>query len=187
MIKKIVPHISILIASLFIFTSSYSRESSWQPAHDGNKIIFIRHSLAPGRGDPKGFDLNDCITQRNLSLVGIEQSKNIGILFKKNNIKVDQVYSSQWCRCKDTAKFAFKNYKELSLLNSTFSAPYDKKEKQQINELKNFIKNWNGNGGNLILITHYVVILAITGEASSSGELVITDKKFNILSKINTF
>ena len=187
MIKKIVPHISILIAYFFILTSSYSLESNWQPALDGNKVIFIRHSLAPGGGDPKGFDLNDCTTQRNLNRIGIEQSKNIGKLFKKNDIKIDQVYSSQWCRCKDTAKYAFKNYKELSILNSTFSAPYDKKEKQQINELKNFIKSWNGNGGNLILITHYVVILAITGETSSSGELVITDKNFNLLSKINTF
>jgi len=173
---------------IFIFTLHLNAsEQAWNLAHKGNKVILIRHSLAPGGGDPKGFDLNDCTTQRNLNRIGIEQSKNIGKLFKKNDIKIDQVYSSQWCRCKDTAKFAFKNYKELSLLNSTFSAPYDKKEKQQINELKNFIKNWNGNGGNLILITHYVVILAITGEASSSGELVITDKKFNILSKINTF
>ena len=97
-------------------------------------------------------------------------------MFKENNIKIDQVYSSQWCRCKDTAKYAFKDFKEFAALNSTFSPPYDQKEKEQIKELKNFVQNWKGNGGNLILVTHYVVILAVTGLAPSSGELVIVDK-----------
>ena len=54
-------------------------------------------------------------------------------------------------------------------------------------QLKNFVENWEGNGGNLILVTHYVVILAVTGLAPSSGELVIVDKNFNILSTIDTF
>ena len=164
-----------------------AKENSWKPAQDGNKIIMIRHALAPGRGDPKGFKINDCSTQRNLDETGVNQSKNIGKLFKEKKIKIDQVLSSQWCRCKDTAKYAFKNYKEFSALNSTFSAPYDKNEKKQINELKNFVKKWNGKGGNLILVTHYVVILAMTGQASSSGELIIVDKNFNVLSTINTF
>ena len=75
----------------------------------------------------------------------------------------------------------------FSALNSTFSPPYDKKEKQQVRELRNFVQNWNGQGGNLILVTHYVVILAMTGYAPSSGELVITDKNFKVLSSINTF
>ena len=62
-----------------------------------------------------------------------------------------------------------------------------KKEKKQIKELKKFIKSWNGKGKNLVLVTHYVVILAMTGETSSSGELIITDKNFKVLSTINTF
>ena len=122
-----------------------------------------------------------------MNQIGIDQSKKIGKLFKENNIKIDQVYSSQWCRCKDTAKYAFKDFKEFAALNSTFSSPYDQKEKEQIKELKNFVQNWKGNGGNLILVTHYVVILAVTGLAPSSGELVIVDKNFNILSTIDTF
>ena len=180
--------ISLLI-TIFLTLSIHlhAKENNWKPAQEGDKIIMIRHALAPGRGDPKGFKIDDCTTQRNLDEVGINQSKNIGKLFKEKQIKIDQVLSSQWCRCKDTAKYAFKNYKEFSALNSTFSAPYDKNEKKQINELKNFVKKWNGKGGNLILVTHYVVILAMTGQASSSGELIIVDKNFNVLSTINTF
>ena len=93
--------------------------------------ILIRHSLAPGGGDPSGFKINDCKTQRNLSKEGIEQSKKIGKLFQKNQIKIDQVLSSQWCRCKDTAKYAFGEYNEFKALNSTFQSPFDKNERKQ--------------------------------------------------------
>jgi len=179
--------ISLLIIIFLTFSIELqANENKWKPAQDGDKIIMIRHALAPGRGDPKGFKIDDCTTQRNLDEIGINQSKNIGKLFIEKKIKIDQVLSSQWCRCKDTAKYAFKNYKEFSALNSTFSPPFDKKEKQQIEELRNFVQKWDGQGGNLILVTHYVVILAMTGRAPSSGELVITDKNFNVLSSINT-
>ena len=117
----------------------------------------------------------------------IPPSRKIGIIFRENEIKIDQVLSSQWCRCKDTARYAFKNFEEFPALNSTFSPPYDKKEKKQIKELKNFVQNWSGKGGNLVLVTHYVVITAVTSVAPSSGEMVITDKNFNVLTTINTF
>ena len=186
MIRNIVPHILFLTFFLIIFFN-FPVHADWGLAKSGGKIILIRHALAPGRGDPDGFDIKNCKTQRNLDQIGISQSKKIGSLFIENNIKIDKVLSSQWCRCKDTARYAFKNFKEFSALNSTFSPPYDKREKRQIEELKNYIKNWKGDGGNLILITHYVVILALTGVAPSSGELVIIDKNLNVLSTIDTF
>ena len=106
--------ISLLIIIFLIFSIKLqANENKWKPAQDGDKIIMIRHALAPGRGDPKGFKIDDCTTQRNLDEIGINQSKNIGKLFIEKKIKIDQVLSSQWCRCKDTAKYAFKNYKEF--------------------------------------------------------------------------
>ena len=183
--KQIISLITIIFSLISLHT--YSSEPNWKPAQEGNKIILIRHALAPGGGDPEGFKIKDCKTQRNLNEIGINQSKKIGKLFKEKKIRIDQVLSSQWCRCKDTAKYAFGNFKEFSALNSTFSPPFDKNEKRQIKELKSFVKNWDGQGKNLVLVTHYVVILAMTGEAPSSGELIITDKNFNVLSTINTF
>ena len=177
--------LKILILSL-LSSHSNSSEQNWQSAKEGNKIILIRHSLAPGGGDPPGFRINDCKTQRNLNLKGINQSKKIGKLFKKNKIPIDQVLSSQWCRCKDTAKYAFKDYKEFTALNSTFQSPYDKNEARQIKELFSFIKKWNGNGKNLILVTHYSIITAVTNAVPSSGEIVITDKNFNVFETIST-
>tara|TARA_B100001121_G_C18317665_1_gene447210 strand:+ start:27 stop:584 length:558 start_codon:yes stop_codon:yes gene_type:complete len=180
--------ISLLITFFLLpLLNTHASDLGWKPAQEGNKIIWIRHALAPGGGDPKGFKIEECKTQRNLNETGINQSKKIGKLFKEKRIKIDQVFSSQWCRCKDTAKYAFGDFKEFSALNSTFSSPFNKNEKKQIKELKKFIKNWNGKGKNLVLVTHYVVILAMTGETSSSGELIITDKNLKILSTINTF
>ena len=185
MTRIIVP-LSFFIIFLFLFSNIHAAQANWKPAKNGDKIILIRHSKAPGFGDPPGFQIKDCKTQRNLSKEGVDQSKKIGRLFKKNKIKIDQVLSSQWCRCKDTAKYAFKNYKEFSALNSTFQSPYDKNAKKQIKELKEYIQKWNGNGSNLVLVTHYVIITAITDTVPRSGEIVIIDKNFNTLSTILT-
>ncbi len=178
-----------LLTIIFSFISfhSYSSEQNWKPAQEGNKIILIRHAKAPGGGDPEGFNIEDCKTQRNLDMMGINQSKKIGKLFREKKIKINQVLSSEWCRCKDTAKYAFGDFKEFSALNSTYTPPYDQNEKQQIKDLKNYVNKWKGKGGNLVLVTHYVIILAITGETASPGELVITDKNFKVLSTIDTF
>jgi len=177
--------LKVLIFSLFSF-HSYSSEQNWKPAQEGNKVILIRHSLAPGGGDPAGFKINDCKTQRNLNRVGINQSKKIGKLFKKNKVLIDQVLTSQWCRCKDTAQYAFGNYKEFTALNSTFQSPYDKNETKQLKELYSFVKKWDGKGKNLVLVTHYSIITAVTNAVPSSGEIVITDKNFKVISTIAT-
>ena len=177
--------LKLILFSLFSFQINAS-EQAWNLAQEGDRIILIRHSLAPGGGDPPGFKIDDCKTQRNLNKKGINQSKKIAKLFKKNKVPVDQVLSSQWCRCKDTAKYAFRKYKEFSALNSTFQSPYDENAKTQVKELKEYIQKWNGNGGNLILVTHYVIISAITDVAPRSGEIVIIDKNFNVLSTILT-
>jgi phosphohistidine phosphatase SixA len=186
MIKKIVPRLIITSIFFLIFFNIQAKENNWKHAQEGNKIILIRHSLAPGGGDPQGFKINDCNTQRNLNIKGINQSKKIGELFKKNKILIDQVLSSQWCRCKDTAKFAFEKFNEFSALNSTFQSPYDKNESKQIKEIKNYVKEWNGKGKNLIFVTHYSIITAITNAIPSSGEIVVVDKNFNVLTTILT-
>ena len=179
--------ISLLSITFLTFSLKLQAiENNWKPAQEGNKIILIRHSLAPGGGDPVGFKINDCKTQRNLNNKGINQSKKIGKLFKKNKVLVDLVLTSQWCRCKDTAKYAFGDYKEFTALNSTFQSPYNKNEGKQLKELYNYVKKWNGKGKNLVLITHYSIITAVTTAVPSSGEMVITDKNFKVLGTIQT-
>ena len=177
--------LNLILFSLISFQINAS-EQVWNLAEEGDKIILIRHSLAPGGGDPPGFKIDDCKTQRNLNRKGINQSKKIGKLFKKNKVPIDQVLSSQWCRCKDTAKYAFGNFKELTALNSTFQSPYNKNEPKQLKELYNFVKKWEGNGKNLVLVTHYSIITAVTNALPGSGEIVIIDKNFEVLGTIQT-
>ena len=153
---------------------------------DGGKLIFIRHAYAPGNGDPAGFNLNDCSTQRNLSDDGRKQAQRIGEFFTKNKIEIDKVLSSEWCRCKETAKIAFKDYSTNSFLNSFYSSKYEKNKDKQIKALKNFTKNFKSKK-NLILVTHYVVIAEILNYGPSSGEIVVSDKNFNIIDTIEIF
>ena len=114
MFKKKLNIFLFLILFIFFNPGNLLAQNHYLPSlKDGGKIIFIRHALAPGFGDPENFDIKNCENQRNLNKVGIEQSKRIGIFFKKNSIPIDVVYASEWCRCKDTAKYAFKNFQTL--------------------------------------------------------------------------
>ena len=107
-------------------------------------------------------------------------------MFKKNKVQIDKVLSSQWCRCKDTAFYAFGKYEDFFALNSTFQAEFSGNASKQRKALKKYIKNWNGNGKNLILVTHYVITIEHTDYAPSSGELVIVDKNYKVLATIPT-
>ena len=180
--------IKITILLLISFNVSFKAISSndlQNILRDNGKIIFIRHAYAPGNGDPDGFDILSCSSQRNLNSEGIVQSKRIGNFFQQNNILIDKVLSSEWCRCKETAKYAFNNYETKTFLNSFFSQKFAHNKDKQIKELKDYIINWDGKK-NLILVTHYVVISEILNMSTSSGEIVITDRNFNILASINT-
>ena len=174
----------ILILGLLNFqTNVFSSDKIINQLKSGGNIIFIRHAIAPGNGDPDNFDLKDCSTQRNLSKNGIEQSKKIGEFFKDNKIKVEKVLSSEWCRCKETAEIAFKEYTANSFLNSFYSLKYAKNKDKQIKALNDYIINLKSNE-NLILVTHYVLISEVLNYGPSSGEIVVSDKNFNIIGSI---
>ena len=173
----------LILISLTISIKANSNEYFQDLLKDGSKIIFIRHAYAPGTGDPKNFNIKDCSTQRNLNKKGIQQSKDIGNFFKNNKIPIDKIYSSEWCRCKDTAFYAFKSYKTNSSLNSFYDNRFRHNKDRQIKEIKDLIKNWKSKK-NLILVTHYVVISAITNIASSSGEIIVLDKEFNVIGRL---
>ena len=149
---------------------------------EGGKIVMIRHAHAPGNGDPGNFLLSDCTTQRNLNDEGIQESINIGIFFKKNNVEIDKVLSSEWCRCKDTANYAFKTFESQSFLNSFYNKKFEHNKSKQIKDLKRYIKNWKGEK-NLVFVTHYVVILEVLNLSAMSAEIIISDKNFNVLAR----
>ena len=180
--KKLILIFSVL---LFQFNYSFANDEVIESLKEGNKLIFIRHALAPGNGDPENFELQNCSTQRNLDDIGIQQSKRIGLIFKKNDIKIDKIYSSEWCRCKDTAKYAFNDFKTFDALNSFYDIRFAANEDKQIKDFYEFIDNIDSKN-NIVFVTHYVVIGAILNIGTSSGEIVVTDKNLNIIGSIDT-
>ncbi len=175
----------LIFIIIFLPINSFSNEKIINSLKNGKKVVFIRHAIAPGNGDPDNFDILDCSTQRNLNEKGRDQSKKIGEFFKSNKILFDKVLSSEWCRCKDTGIIAFGDIETLSALNSFYDARFSKNKDKQIKQLKEYIKNWDGKK-NLILITHYVVILEILGLGVTSGEIIITNKNFELIGNIKT-
>ena len=172
-----------IVFFLIVFSTPInSQEKLINLIKDGNKLIFIRHAYAPGSGDPINFDLNDCSTQRNLNEEGINQSKKIGKFFSKNKIQIDKVLSSEWCRCKDTAKFAFNKYTTFNALNSFYDPRFEKNKDKQVIDLKKYILNLNSKQ-NIVLITHFVVISEILNISASSGEIIVSDREFNIIGR----
>ena len=175
MLKKI---IFTILFSFFLITDSYSEESFISleklKNQDMDKVIFLRHALAPGNGDPPNFNVNDCSTQRNLDQVGIFQSKMIGNVLKKLGIKFSKIYSSFWCRCKDTAlNMNIGEFKTHEGLNSFYEKYADRK--LTLIKLNNLVNSFDKSGGPYLLVTHYVNILAFTGLSTSSGGMVAYD------------
>ena len=153
-----------------------------------NNFVMIRHSIAPGMGDPGHFKLRDCKTQRNLSEEGRRQSVKIGKLFKSHKIEKPFLYSSQWCRCLDTARlFKLGKVKELLFLNSFFSN--FKKEDYYISNLKKWLIKNRGKRP-LVLVTHQVTITGLTDYFPSSGEMVFVNidsqNKFKVYGTLQT-
>ena len=143
--------------------------------HIDANVVFLRHSIAPGFGDPKNFSIDDCSTQRNLSINGILQARSIGQFFIENNIEFSEILSSEWCRCKDTInEMNIGDWKTFSGLSSFFQN-FSKKEivlpllYDKLNNVK--------NNEFILLVTHQIVISEITNVSPPSGGIVIYNTK----------
>jgi broad specificity phosphatase PhoE len=137
---------------------------------DGSHVVMIRHARAPGTGDPASFRLGDCATQRNLDETGRAQARRLGERFRKAGIAEARVYSSQWCRCLETARLlGLGPVEELAALNSFFGRPADREP--NLAALRDFLANLEpGGDAPVVLVTHFVTISAVTGDGVSSGE-----------------
>ena len=143
----------------------------WKALRSGGHVALLRHALAPGTGDPEDFIFGDCSTQRNLSKGGRAQASRIGDRFRANGIHSARVYSSQWCRCLETAGFlGLGAANALPALNSF----YERREKKegQMRSLKSWLTRQDFREVH-VLVTHQVNITALTGIYPASGELVV--------------
>ena len=142
----------------------------WASISDGTVVLF-RHALAPGGGDPPGHTLDDCGTQRNLSGEGKAQARRIGAEFRNRSIAVGEVWSSQWCRTRETADLAFPGRRiDQPNFNSFFNDPALSTDRTRA--AQQMLSTWRGPGV-LVVVTHQVNITALTDVVPSSGEGVV--------------
>ena len=142
--------------------------------NEGGFVIMLRHALAPGVGDPENFRVGDCTTQRNLSEQGRAQARRLGERLRAHGIDQAEVYSSQWCRCLETAELLMLGpVEQLPALNSFFTRPADRESNLQA--LRAFLAELPEDGPPVILVTHQVTISAIAGHGTVSGEAVVLE------------
>lgn len=144
---------------------------AWEALRQGHAVLMLRHALAPGTGDPDNFDLEDCGTQRNLNEQGREQARAWQPFLEKRGIRQARVFSSQWCRCKETAReMAMGEVTEWPALNSFFA---NRSEGGMATRQTIALVNDLGEGAPVILVSHQVNITRLTGVYPASNEGVI--------------
>jgi len=157
----------VLTALLFASAHAASPLPLTELAKPG-RVLMLRHALAPGFGDPLHFKLGDCSTQRNLDARGRAQAARLGERLARAGIKRARVYSSQWCRCLETARLLdLGTVTELPALNSFFDRPQDREP--NIAALRAFLEKLPAHEPPVVLVTHQVTINAITGALTGSG------------------
>ena len=171
--RTLVRYVAIL-GLLTMGAALASAKEVW-PSMPSGTVVLFRHALAPGGGDPTGFQLNNCATQRNLSAEGRAQAVRIGEAFQRRGIEVSTVWASEWCRTRDTADLAFPAKRvDQPLFNSFFSAT--EREPAQTRAALDLLSTWKGPGV-LVVVTHQVNITSLTGVVPDSGEGVVITLK----------
>ena len=148
----------------------------WGDLRRGGLALLIRHaSTLPGLGDPPGFRLDDCSTQRNLSPQGRDEAARLGERLRRERIPIARVYTSPWCRCRDTANVAFGKSDDWVPLSSFFDYPdrepeYTERVKKRIGDLAR-----REPKRNIVMVTHNVNIAALTRESVAPAEIVVVE------------
>jgi broad specificity phosphatase PhoE len=155
-----------------------AQADAWRRLREGTYVILIRHAATvAGLGDPPGFRLDDCATQRNLSEAGRADARRLGDRFRAERVPVARVYTSPWCRCRETAMLAFGRAEDWEALSSFFDYPHREPEFTEL--VKRRIGGYGRRppGGNVVMVTHNVNIAALSKHSVATGEMVLMRPK----------
>lgn len=164
---------AVLVAGAAVAGSpaTASTEAAWAALKAGGHVLIVRHAqTVPGVGDPPNFRRDDCSTQRNLSDAGREQSRAMGRRLQEAGVRWNDVLTSSWCRCIDTAQLAFGRAETFAPLDSFFGGRAT--EPAQTAAALERIRSFRGPG-TLVMVTHQVNISAITGQHPAMGEAFV--------------
>jgi broad specificity phosphatase PhoE len=161
----------LLLALALALAPAQADEAVWDDVRGGGHVLYIRHAqTTPGFGDPPGFTLEDCSTQRNLSEEGRAQARRLGQALAEREVPIGEVLASPWCRCLETARLAFGRAKVWAAL-SNLHGRHENAE-QQVRAIRPHIAAHEGKD-NLVLVAHGSVAVALLGERPATGEVLV--------------
>ena len=162
---------TILLLLILLPPVASADDSLWALLKQGGQVVLIRHAVTdPGVGDPPGFKLDACATQRNLSAEGRDEAQRLGAAFRAHGVPIARVLSSPWCRCLDTARIAFGGASVHTALGNLFDRGENRE--RQIAAFREIVAA-APKQGNLILITHGSTTAAFTGINQATAEAVV--------------
>ena len=163
-----------LVASLAFAWPAAAEEEEvpWARLRAGGIVLLMRHGATDMAGDPPGHRLDDCRTQSNLSAEGREQARRVGARLREGGVRIERVYTSPWCRCRETARLAFDMAEDWAPLGSTFDAP--ELEREDTERVRKRIAGYvrKPPHGVVVMVTHNVNIAALTKFSVAPAELV---------------
>lgn len=183
------------IVTIFVFVFAAGSAAAadnamraWEALRGDGHVALIRHASAPGTGDPKGYTLDDCKTQRNLSEQGRAEALALGERFRAQKVKIGMVISSQWCRCRQTAELMdIGPVEEAPTFNNAFML--HERRDELTSGARAVIAAWRGPG-TLVVATHGSNILALLGFHPAQGEVIVVkpdaqaDKKMRLIGRV---
>ena len=143
--------------------------NDWDALDQPGAFAIMRHALAPGTGDPAGFDIDDCSTQRTLSDQGRDQARVVGAAFAERGIAFGAVLTSEWCRCSETAELLALGPVEAAPALNSFFGDYD----QRASRTEAALALLRDRDDRLFVVTHQVNISALAGQGTRSGEVLV--------------
>jgi broad specificity phosphatase PhoE len=141
---------------------------------NGGMVLLMRHaSTGADASDPPGYNLEDCATQRNLSDPGRAQARRMGERLREMRVPIDHVYTSPWCRCRETARLAFYKSDDWAPLGSFFDHPELEAEATEHVRKRILSYSIRKPKGNVVMVTHNVNIAALTKLSLSPADIVV--------------
>jgi phosphohistidine phosphatase SixA len=162
-----------LIGAIAVPTvATADEDAAWEALRQGGHVALMRHTLAPGgAGDPPGFRLDDCATQRNLSDDGRADARAVGAMLRARGAFIGKLLSSPWCRCLDTARLMEVGTVETAPTFGNAFVLSDQREALTAGA-RAVIAAWKGPG-TLLVVTHGANIQALIGQTPGPGEIVV--------------
>ena len=164
--------VALAVALMAAPVAAAASDEAWAALAKGGHVALVRHGNAPpGYGDPPGFKIDDCATQRNMDERGRAQARAVGEAFRQHGVIVDKILSSPWCRCLETAWLM-----ALGPVENTWAVAASDRSPERLVVLKQMVAGWRGPG-TLVLVTHALTVQALVGIMPDQAETVVVKPK----------